>query len=167
MTTTRNYGIPRTMDATKKSTWVLYPMNRVMDLGDTVKGGIMFGPGLNARVRATKYLDITEPYDSYGLELGWNIHWYDPIPQSTPGYLFRRYSPWKFGAHGGPNVNTSQNIADSGEIWNSPDTFLIGGHLGIVGGEIGVRPIEFIDFLTGFVLLDWHQDDVVWIPVQR
>ncbi len=42
---------------------------------------------------------------------------------------------------------------------NASVDHLVGVHLGVVGAEAGLDPLEFADFLTGFLLFDMEGDD--------
>lgn len=162
--TERNQGLDRWNDPAKGSTWALYLPNRVADLGDTVSGSLFFGPGTNIRVRATKYATAVWPDKSPGLALGWNTHWIDPIQKNHKKnvYWWRRFQPVKLGSHGGPDARLRKSDFDTAEIYQSPDTFGGGFQLLIIGGDLGVRPMEFIDFVGGFFMWDYGRDDVTY-----
>jgi hypothetical protein len=137
-------------------------VNRVLDFLDIVTAGMMIGPGLNVRLEATHVFQICFPTNSFGAELGWNTYWVDNFDASQGLALWSRYRPFTMGVHGGEDLPLPILSVNVGEIQQSPDRIVAGAHILLIGGHIGIRPVELVDFITGFVFIDLQSDDIHW-----
>ncbi len=158
--TERDYGKVRIQNPFRLSTLALYPVNRVCDVLDIPVAGVQAGPGLNLRFHLTNLFDICLPTNSCGPEVGWNTHWIDPIQNKDRNYFWKRYRPVSMGCHGGDALPFPIFKINLGETKSSPDAIEVGAHALAAGGRAGIRPLEVVDLVTGFVLLDLNGDDI-------
>lgn len=128
---------------------VWYVPNRFMDMLDVFRFRVRLGPGLAAGVRVTDFGSFYcgEYYSVYG-----------GLPGPRNQYFLR--SPVGFECLKGV-VFCGVNATDDtpyGPAYG-PTEIDAGVHLGVVGVDAGVDPLEFADFLTGFLFFDLKRDD--------
>lgn len=128
---------------------LLYIPNRVLDLFDMVRARLRVGPGLAAGVRAT------EPLSIY-------VGGYASVYAGLPGPRQRPWFPIPVGleTHTGVTASVADATLDAGIGPDySPTEVGASLHLLIVGADVGVDPMEIVDFLAGFILMDPRGDD--------
>lgn len=126
---------------------LLYPVNRVLDLLDIFRLNVGAGPGFGLNLRATKFVQVgLENYFSVRAGLG-----------KRGGLLVPRYGLFY----------TESELLTMGVGplytggWQRGMTE-VGGtiHLGIVGADAAIDLSEILDFLGGFVFIDFKGDDL-------
>lgn len=157
----RIYATPRVENPFRLSTWGLYLPNRILDIFDLVALGIQVGPGLNIRAQVTNFFGLCIPTNSCGPEVGLNTYYENPIKPKDSNYFLRRYRPAAIGCHGGDTIPFPIFTFRGGALDKSPDQIDVGLHLLLIGAHVGVRPMELLDLVTGFVLVDINHDDLV------
>ena len=126
---------------------LLYPVNRVLDVLDIFRLNVGAGPGFGLNLRATKFVQVgMENYFSVRAGLG-----------KRGGLLVPRYGLFY----------TESELLTMGigplytGGWQRGMTE-VGGtiHLGIVGIDAAIDLSEILDFLGGFVFIDFRGDDL-------
>jgi hypothetical protein len=126
-----------------------YLPNRLLDLTDIVRLRVRVGPGLAVGVRATKYATFfAGEYHAAFVGL--------PGPRQAPGWPVPGGLEQEKGLHLF-GVDATDTLPH--EPVYSKSEFILGAHLLAAGAEAGVDPVELVDFLLGFVLLDIRKDD--------
>ncbi|MFO7535949.1 MAG: hypothetical protein R6X19_09775 [Kiritimatiellia bacterium] len=136
---------PRTL--LHRTLW--YLPNRLLDLADIARLRVRIGPGLAVRAHATHWVTFFsgEYHAAYaGL----------PGPRQAPGWpipagLEQEKGLCLFG------VDATDTLPH--EPVYSKSEFVLGAHVLAAGAEAGVDPVEIVDFLLGFVLIDIRKDD--------
>lgn len=129
---------------------LLYIPNRVLDVLDIFRLRVRVGPGFAAGVRAT---EVAQVY----------VGTYASVFAGLPGPRLRQTPKLPFGleSHNGASVSVVDATAGGGIGPDySPSEFGGGVHLGIIGFEFGVDPVELADFVTGLVTVDIREDDL-------
>lgn len=129
---------------------LLYLPSRVFDLFDILRLRARVGPGVALGVRATSALDVyLGTYISIFAGL--------PGPRNAPTIPL----PLGLESHNGAELSLLDATADVGMSPDySPTEFGLGFQLAIVGIDVGVDPLEILDFLLGFFTLDIQGDDL-------
>lgn len=126
---------------------LLYPVNRVLDLLDIFRVNVGVGPGFGLNLRATKFVQVgLENYFSVRAGLG-----------KRGGLLVPRYGLFY--------TETELLTMGVGPLytggWQRGMTEVGGtAHLGIVGVDAAIDLSEILDFLGGFVFIDFKGDDL-------
>ena len=159
--------------ATIEERLVFYIPNRIIDALDTFSVALGFGPTIEARLMATRAIDVgagigwtAKGYKihnrqyGFGLEEGW--YWSFicvgaedfTVYESTP--LVERYVETRVGF-----PEPIQRVYD---FFEGPrDYWAFGGSLGLfLDGDLYVHPVELVDFVLGFFLLDIKDDDLTF-----
>jgi hypothetical protein len=129
---------------------VLYLPNRVFDLLDVFRIRAEVGPGLAAGVRATK---VAQAY----------VGSHASIYAGLPGPRRKASIPIPVGleSHNGVTVSVLDATVDGGIGPNySPTEIGVSIHPLIFGVDVGVDPIEVLDFVVGLAGVDIKDDDV-------
>ncbi len=128
---------------------LFYLPNRFLDLLDVVRARVRIGPGLAAGVRATEWATVF-------------IGGYTTIYVGLPGPRGRPELPPLLGRE----VETGARLLITGDTTQgenspgyAPDEFGAGAQLGLLGADAGVSPVELLDLLGGFFLIDIRGDD--------
>ncbi len=128
---------------------LFYLPNRVLDLLDVVRARVRIGPGLAVGVRATEWATVF-------------IGGYTTVYVGLPGPRGRAELPPLYGRE----VETGARLLITGDTTQgenspryAPDELGAGAQLGILGADAGVSPAELLDFLGGFLLIDFRNDD--------
>lgn len=126
-----------------------YVPNRCMDLLDIFRFRVRIGPGLAAGVRVTDFgaFYIGDYYSLYGGLPGPRNPHYLRLPagaERLKGIVFC-------------GVNATDDTPYGPGY--GPTEVDVGIHLGVVGLDAGVDPLEFADFLSGFFFFDLEGDD--------
>jgi hypothetical protein len=146
--------VPVTLDNKKKSstlsTILLYVPNRIFDLLDIFRIRVRIGPGIGAGIR------ITEPLSIFA---GSHAAIYAglPGPRQTPEV------PLPIGAEAvaGGRLSLLDGVYASDTSSRHSQTEIgIETQLLLVGIDIGIDPLEILDFLTGFFLIQIRDDDL-------
>ena len=166
------FGSP-VQGATIEERLVFYIPNRLIDALDTFSVALGFGPTVEARLMATRAIDVglgigwtAKAYKihnrqyGFGLEEGW--YWSFicvgaedfTVYESTP--LIERYVETRVGF-----PEPIQRVYD---FFEGPrDYWAFGGSLGLfLDGDLYVHPVDFVDFVLGFFLLDIKDDDLTF-----
>lgn len=142
-------AVPDTTRVTYGQRLLWYVPNRFMDLMDIFRFRVRIGPGLAAGVRVTDFgsFYFGRYYTLYaGLPGPRNPH-YVRLPlgaESLNGVVFC-------------GVNATDDTP-YGPAYG-PTEMDVGVHLGVMGVDAGVDPLEFADFLSGFFFFDLERDD--------
>lgn len=140
-------------DEDSHSIWMkalLYLPNRVLDLFDIFRIRGRVGPGLAGDVRVTKFANIFA---------GTYVSAYAGLPGPRMRKIPR--SPLGLESMNGVRLGIldgSTGLAMGPEY--SPTEIGLGAHLGIVGADVGIDPMEIADFFTGIFLIDLRDDDL-------
>jgi len=156
----RKYASPRMESPFRPSTWLLYVPNRVLDVFDVAAAGVQVGPGLNVRVQTTRFIDICFPFNSCGPEIGLNSSWVKLEGEDDTLSLGKRYRLLTNGCYGGDSIPFPIINFNVGRIKTAPDQIDVGAHALLVGAHAGIRPLEIVDLVTGFVFIDFNRDDL-------
>ena len=127
----------------------LYAPNRVLDLLDIARARIRVGPGFSAGIRATRIVQA-------------NIGSYATLYAGLPGPRNEDSFKLPVGLElytGGAISMASVETETLGPDY-SPSEIGLGMQLAILGFDIGIDPVEIIDFITGFVFVDISNDDI-------
>jgi hypothetical protein len=128
---------------------LLYIPNRVLDALDMVRCRVRVGPGLALDVRATEYADVF-------------IGTYASVYAGLPGPRMRKtpHLPVGIESLSGIEVSVADLSAGAGFGPDYSSTEIgVGIQALIVGADVGVDPMEIIDFIGGLFLLDPRRDD--------
>ena len=147
-----------------------YIPNRIVDALDTFSVALGIGPVIEARLMATRAIDVgagigmtAKAYKIHnrqyglGIEEGW--YWsfiiigeeHYKIHDTTP--LVATYSETFAGF-----PEPTQRLYDFYD--GNRDYWAFGGSLGLlVDGDLYVHPVELVDFVLGFFLIDIRNDD--------
>jgi len=143
---------PYTTDDDEESIWysiAVYLPNRVLDLLDIVRLRAKVGPGLAAGVRVT---NVAELY------LGSYVSVYAGLP--GPRQRVLPLSPIGLESHNGVAFGPFAASANMGAGPDySPTEIGLGLHAVVAGVDLGIDPVEIIDFIGGVFLFDIRDDD--------
>ena len=149
---------------------LLYIPNRIMDLLDIFSLNIGVGPVAEARLMATRYCDVgagigmtAKLYKDFNRQygLGFEEGWYwsfifvgeESYSMLASTSLVDKYVECRAGVPD-PTTRTYDFFEGSRDYW------AIGGSLGLlIDGDLYVHPVEFVDFILGFFLIDIKDDD--------
>lgn len=128
----------------------MYIPNVILDLFDVVRLRVRAGPGVAADVRVTKLASVFA--GSYG-----------SVYAGLPGPRNRRRPKLPIGLESRSGVQVS--VADATAEGNigpdyGPAEIGLGVHLLIIGVDVGVEPLELLDFVTGLFFIDLRDDDL-------
>lgn len=129
---------------------VMYIPNRVLDVLDIFRARVRVGPGFGLSVRAT------EPLSAY---VGSYASVYAGLPGPRNGSLFKL--PAGIETLTGVQASMADLAVDGGL---GPDYSLtevgIGAQIAVVGFDLGIDPLEVVDFAVGIIGLDLRDDDL-------
>ena len=130
---------------------LMYLPNRILDVFDIVRARARVGPGAALDVRATQLVNLfMGRYQSFYLGL--------PGPRNRPEIK------WPVGGESwsGFGVVEAEDSVDL--VWEGPDYGLgeigVGVHALLVGADVGVDPLEAVDFVLGLLTFDLRGDDL-------
>jgi hypothetical protein len=128
---------------------LMYIPNRLLDVFDMVRLRVRLGPGIALDVRATEFADFYAGT-------------YASVYAGLPGPRMRKVPRLPVGVETLTGVEVS--VADLSVGCGlgpdySPTEVGIGMQALIVGADVGVDPMEILDFLGGFFLWDPRHDD--------
>ena len=126
-----------------------YLPNRLIDLADIFRLRVRVGPGLAANMRITDYGAFY-----VGEYLG--------VYAGLPGPRNPHYVRWPVGLEYLNGIVLGGVDATDNTPWGpqyGPTEVDVGLHLLVVGADIGIDPLEFADFLSGFAMVDIERDD--------
>lgn len=129
---------------------VLYIPNRVFDLVDIVRVRARVGPGVAAGAR------VTEAADLY-------LGSYASVFAGLPGPRMGREIPIPAGLETKSGVEASVADATVEGTFGpgySPTEVGLSLHPILVGADVGIDPVEILDFIVGIVNLDLRKDDL-------
>ena len=123
----------------------MYLPNRVRDLFDVVRFGINLGPGFGVQAKATEFVQaVAISRLSVGVGLQGLRHL--PVYASGEGAL-------------GVGPLTADATAGLGWFQSWTD-FRLELHALLAGAHVAVDPVEIVDFVLGFVVIDIREDDL-------
>ena len=128
----------------------MYIPNRILDIFDIVRLRVRVGPGVAVDARATQVASVF--VGSYG-----------SVYAGLPGPRNRRLPKLPVGFESRSGVQAS--VADAtveGAVGPDygPAEIGVGAQLLIVGLDVGVEPLEFVDLLAGLFFIDLRNDDL-------
>jgi len=127
-------------------TVLLYPVNRVLDILDIFRLNVGFGPGYGINVRATKLLQAgVESYSTVRVGLGKESGIWNP----RYGIVYTESELFTAGVS-----LTYQGGRQRGTLEVGTTV-----HLGIIGADAAIDLAEVADFLLGFAMVDFKEDD--------
>jgi len=126
------------------TTVVLYVPNRVLDLFDVARAGVDVGPGIGVDLQVTK---LVQARALSTLALG-------------IGLQTLRHMPFRAGPEAAVGLGPLGGDAELGGWYRSPGDIRVGLHALLVGAHVAVEPVEILDFVLGFVLIDIKDDDL-------
>jgi hypothetical protein len=125
-----------------------YIPNRLLDIFDMARLRVRVGPGYGVSLRATDYADFTAGA-------------YHTVYVGLPGPRGRKLPRPPIGPESRTGIEVGNAVISSN--MNGPGysrTELgLGLHAGIIGADLGLDPMEIVDFLGGFFLWDPRHDD--------
>lgn len=128
---------------------LLYIPNRVLDVFDMVRARVRLGPGIAVGARVTDYADFY-------------VGSYLSVYAGLPGPRCRRMPRLPVGLETQTGVEVSVADAATGlglDPGYSKTEIGLGAHVLLIGADIGIDPVEIVDFLGGFFLWDPRKDD--------
>ena len=128
----------------------MYVPNRVLDLFDIVRLRVRVGPGFAADVRATKAVSAF-------------VGSYASVYAGLPGPRNRRLPklPVGFESKSGVQASVADATVSGGvDPDYGPAEVGVGAQVAIVGLDVGLEPLEFLDFLAGIFFIDLREDDL-------
>lgn len=129
---------------------LMYLPNRLLDVTDLVRLRARVGPGFAVGARATTLLDVY-------------LGSYVGIFAGLPGPRMKRglRSPVGFESYSGIGVSVAEATIEGGIGPGYSDTeFGINLHLLLIGLDLGVDPVELLDFAAGLFTLEIRKDDL-------
>lgn len=136
---------PGPMDSDAGRVAMLYFPNRFMDLFDVARAGVELGPGIGADAMITDHLRAGA-MKRWTMGLGLQTFRHTPFKDSTEDYA--EFGPVGF------------DSGSSGLPWLiDPWDVRIELQVLIVGAHVAVNPAEIGDFIMGFALFDFREDD--------
>lgn len=153
----RSYGDPdhgdpdADADHTVGEAFLLYLPNRLLDLFDIVRARVRLGPGAAIDVRCTQLINVfAGSYQSYYLGI--------------PGPRNRSMVKWPAGEESWRGIGVTQAEDSVDEVWEGPDygpgEIGVGVHVLLIGADVGVDPLEAVDFVLGLFTVDFRDDDL-------
>lgn len=126
---------------------LLYLPNRILDIFDLFRARAKLGAGLSATAHAGKS--------------GWDAGHHDGVYVGMPGGRNRTTPKLPLGFESDPGSPPGDALFPGPETGpDRADTEVgVGGFLGLVGVELGVDYMEWVDFFGGFILMDPKHDD--------
>lgn len=128
---------------------VFYLPNRVFDVMDIVRARARLGSGFGLSARATSPASVF-------------VGSYQSLYVGLPGPRGRSEIPWPFGVDNYEGIKLSvadRSTSDDSSPRYSRTEIGAGAHVLLPGVDIGIDPIEVLDFATGFLLIDLRKDD--------
>ena len=123
---------------------LMYLPNRVIDLFDVAKAGVDVGPGVGIELKATEYVQLMA-LSTFAVGVG---------------FQGLRHLPIRIGPEAAMGVGPLGGAAEVGGWYRSPTEFRVGAHVLLVGAHASVDPVEIVDFVLGFILVDIKDDDL-------
>ena len=150
---------------------VFYIPNRLLDALDSFSVNLGAGLVAQARLMCTRAIDVgagwgttAKLYKSHNRQYGVGIEemwYYSLISIGEEHYSMLNNSPWVDNY-----VEMRAGIPDptvrAYDFFKGPrDYWAIGGSLGfLIDGDLYLHPVEIVDFVLGFLLIDIKQDDL-------
>ncbi len=131
------------------STVLLYLPNRVFDLLDIFRLRVRVGPGIAAGFQITKPVRL-------------RLGAHSSVWVGLPGARQRRSFPWPAGFQANARAAASV-FSVSSDISTGPDhsysEVSVEAHAAMVGLDVGIDPVEIVDFFAGIFLVEVREDD--------
>lgn len=129
---------------------ILYVPDRVLDVFDMIRLRLRAGPGVSIGARATEYIS------AYAGS-------YTSVYAGLPGPRMRPMPKLPIGleSYSGASASVVDATVDGGiGPGYSPSEFEGSFQLLLIGIDVGVDPVEVVDFAGGFFLWDPREDDL-------
>lgn len=129
---------------------LMYLPNRLLDVTDVFRLRARVGPGFGVGARATTFVDAY-------------LGSYVGIFAGLPGPRMKRglRSPVGFESYSGLEVSVAEATIESAVGPGYSDTeFGVNLHLILIGVDIGLDPVEVLDFAAGIFTLEVRKDDL-------
>lgn len=156
----------------------LYIPNRVLDAIDLFSVNVGVGPVIEARVMATRLIDVGAGanlvtykfYKNFNRQIGLGIEegWYwslifageESFSMLDSTSLIKKYAEYRAGI---PDLTTRAY-----DFFDGPrDYWAIGGTVGfLVDADVYVHPLEWVDLVLGCLLIDIKGDDLTLADLQ-
>ncbi len=148
---------------------LFYIPNRIVDAFDFVSVAVGIGPVVEARLMATRAIDVglgigmtAKAYKTHNRQYGLGIEegWYWSFIVGEEDYKIHDTTPlvdaYAESCAGFPLP--TQRVYDFYD--GARDYWAFGGSLGLlIDGDLYVHPVELVDFVLGFFLIDIKDDD--------
>ncbi len=126
-----------------------YVPNRLFDVADIVRLRVRAGPGMALNIRATRWAVLYAGT-------------YHSVYAGLPGP--REESRWPLPCGFEEEKGLSLLAVDATDTLlhepvYSDSEFVLGLHVALIGAEAGFDPVELVDLLLGFALVDIRRDD--------
>lgn len=127
-----------------------YVPSRVLDALDIVRLRARVGPGFAVGVRVTEALDVFAGA-------------YTSLYVGLPGPRGRTLPKSPIGVENNAGIEVSVADASTGFLLDpgySSTEIGFGAQVAIIGFDVGIDPVEIIDFATGLLFIDIRDDDL-------
>ncbi|MCB9898019.1 MAG: hypothetical protein H6825_08450 [Planctomycetes bacterium] len=124
--------------------------NRIFDVFDIVRARVLLGPGIGFTVRATEAVDVVLGAHTALMVGIWGPRGEPRIPWPIFPEIFA-----------GAGISVAEATTEDGLFTPHYGTveFGAGAMVGLVGFDVGVDPLEIVDFVVGIFTFDLMDDD--------
>jgi hypothetical protein len=126
---------------------LFYIPNRLFDLTDMVRARIRVGPGLQLGARATRPISA-------------NVGMYSAVWIGLHGPRGERYIAWPAGFEAFSGAQASMITVGTDAPHYGATEFGAGCMVLLPGVDVGVDPVEVLDFVLGWLFIDIRKDDL-------
>ncbi len=126
---------------------LFYLPNRVFDLTDIVRARVRLALGVAVQARATKLVSA-------------NVGSYGGLYAGLHGPRGKRRIPWPAGFEGYTGISASVAKVGTDGPYYGPTEVGAGFQVLVFGVDLGVAPLEVLDFIVGFIGVDLRNDDI-------
>jgi hypothetical protein len=128
---------------------LMYIPNRLLDVLDIVRARVRVGPGVSVCARATEVLDV-------------NIGAHNAVYVGLPGPRGEAKLPLVVGteAYSGIGIGDEKDIEGAKGPEYAFTEIGVGAQAVLAGVDVGIDPLEVLDFVTGLFFIDLTGDDL-------
>ncbi|UCE85271.1 MAG: hypothetical protein JSU66_13100 [Deltaproteobacteria bacterium] len=126
---------------------LLYLPNRVFDLTDIVRARVRVAPGVAVQARVTQLVSA-------------NVGSYGGVYAGLHGPRGKRRIPWPVGFEAYSGISASVAKVGTSGPYYGPGEVGAGFQALLFGVDLGVAPLELLDFLTSTIGWDFRNDDL-------
>lgn len=128
---------------------LMYIPNRLFDVLDIVRARVRVGPGVSVCARATEVLDV-------------NIGAHNAVYVGLPGPRGEATLPLVVGteAYSGIGIGDEKDIEGAKGPEYAFAEVGVGAQAVLAGVDVGIDPMEILDFVTGLLFIDLKGDDL-------